>query len=258
MGVLTNIRAKLDGARASLTRPRALGAGNLDDASSDQVQKSLQGSVAKADPYSFQVAHRRLAWLLRISAGGNVALCFVIVVQANAISAMLPLKTTEVALVRSYDANDKIYRIEPISRSVPGFDVALEGFAKRFARECLEVDSVTQVERMRWCSRSSDGKFFERFTKERREQVEKDLKAGLTRSAPVDTAERLEAVGGTYKYAVELKYIDKRNGSLIEERQMRVYLNIAQRPQRVGPADKYENPHGFTVLDLSLKERAKL
>jgi type IV secretory pathway component VirB8 len=213
-------------------------------------------SVREADPYSFQVAHRRLAWLLRISAGSNIALLFTVVVLANAISTMLPLKTTEIALVRSYDANDKIYRIEPIARNVYGFDVAMEGMAKRFVRECLEIDSVTQVERMRFCSRVSDAKYFERFSKDRRTEVEKEIKSGLTRSVMIETAERIEAVGNTYKYSVEYLQIDKRNGVLVEERKIRAYINITTRPHRVHPVDKYENPHGFTILDMSLKERA--
>lgn len=221
-----------------------------------QVPTDRHQSVNDADPYSFQVAHRRLAWLLRISAGTNVALLFTIVVLGNAIATMLPLKTTEVALVRSYDANDKIYRIEPIAKNVYGFDVAMEGMAKRYVRECLEIDSVTQVERMRFCSRVAEPKYFERFTKDRKADVEKDVKGGLTRSIMIETAERIEAVGNTYKYSVELLQVDKRNGVLVEQRKLRAYLNITTRPHRVHPVDKYENPHGFTVLDMSLKERA--
>lgn len=221
-----------------------------------QMPTDRHQSVNDADPYSFQVAHRRLAWLLRISAGTNVALLFTIVVLGNAIATMLPLKTTEVALVRSYDANDKIYRIEPIAKNVYGFDVAMEGMAKRYVRECLEIDSVTQVERMRFCSRVAEAKYFERFTKERKADVEKDVKGGLTRSIIIETAERIEAVGNTYKYSVELLQVDKRNGVLVEQRKLRAYLNITTRPHRVHPVDKYENPHGFTVLDMSLKERA--
>lgn len=223
---------------------------------SNAVPTDQHRAQNEADPYSFQVAHRRLAWLLRISAGTNIALLFTIVVLANAIATMLPLKTTEVALVRSYDANDKIYRIEPIAKNVYGFDVAMEGMAKRYVRECLEIDSITQVERMRFCSRVADAKYFERFTKDRKADVEKDIKGGLTRSIMIETAERIEAAGSTYKYSVELLQIDKRNGALVEQRKLRAYLNITTRPHRVHPVDKYENPHGFTVLDMSLKERA--
>lgn len=234
-------------------RKRALGTAAV---AGTAVPTDQHQSVNEADPYSFQVAHRRLAWLLRISAGTNIALLFTIVVLANAIATMLPLKSTEVALVRSYDANDKIYRIEPIAKNVYGFDVAMEGIAKRYVRECLEIDSVTQVERMRFCSRVADGKHFERFTKDRKAEVEKEIKGGLTRSIMIETAERIEAVGNTYKYSVELLQIDKRNGVLVEQRKLRAYLNITTRPHRVHPVDKYENPHGFTVLDMSLKERA--
>lgn len=220
------------------------------------VETDKHAAVREADPYSFQVAHRRLAWMLRISAGTNVALLFAVVVLVNAISGMLPLKTTEIAFIRGNEIGDRIFRIEPISKNVPGFDLMMEGMARRYVRELLEIDSVTQGERLRFAFRMTDAAFYERFKRERQEQVEKDIKSGLTRSITVESVDRIETVGNTYKFAVDFVQTDKRKGILVEERKLRAYLNMTTRPQRVGPSEKYENPHGITVLDLALKERA--
>lgn len=213
-------------------------------------------SISDADPYSFQVSHRRLAWLLRLSAGTNVALAAVVVVQMSLIATMLPLKTTEIALLRTDASDDRVYRVEPIAKNVPGFDLLMESMARRYVRELLEIDSVTQTERFRWAFRMSDTELYERFKKERFKPVEDALKDGLTRSITVESVDRFSTSAGTYKYAVDFVQTDKRRGQEIDSRKLRAYLNMTTRPQRVREPDKYENPLGITVLEISLKERA--
>ena len=51
------------------------------DAGADDV--APHAAMVRADPYSFRVAHRRLAWLLRISAGTNIVLVFCLIVAVS-------------------------------------------------------------------------------------------------------------------------------------------------------------------------------
>src|SRR3546814_937281 len=84
--------------------------------------------------------------MLRLSAGGNVALTILCVVLGNAISTMLPLKTTEIALVRVNSNDDKVYRIEPLTQRTDGFDLVVEIAAKQYVRDLLEIDPITRSE----------------------------------------------------------------------------------------------------------------
>lgn len=214
--------------------------------------------VALADPYSFQVSHRRLAWLLRISVGLNIVMASALTVSLSAFSTLLPLKTTEIALVRSDSADNRLYRIEPIGKTVQGFDLVMESAARRYVRLLLEIDEVTQTERFREAFRMTDKVFYERFRKERidTKAVQQALNSGLTRSITVESVDRIEAFGNTHKYAVDFVQTDERRGEVVEKRRLRAYLNMTTRPQEVREGDKYENPLGIKVLDLVLKERA--
>ena len=214
-------------------------------------------TAATADPYGFRVSHRRMAWLLRLSVGTTVVLGACLVMALSALSTLLPLKTTEIALVRSDPMDNRLYRIEPINQSVAGFDLLMESMARRYVRTLLEIDTVTQTERFREAFRMTDKKFYERFRKERidTDAVQDALDSGLTRSITVESIDRLQAFKGTYKYAVDFVQTDVRRGVLLETRKLRAYLNMTTRPQEVSDAQKYENPLGITVLDLILKER---
>ena len=218
----------------------------------------LHAAHARTDPYSFQVSHKRLAWMLRVSTGTNIVLAACLIILISAYSHLLPLKTTEIALLRSDPEDNRLYRIEPISEDVEGFDLLLEDKARRFMRNLLEIDPVTQTERFREAFRMMDRAFFERFEKERLDsnKVQDALDSGLTRSITVISVDRIAAYGGTYKFVVDFIQTDTRDGKLVEKKQARATMDMTTRPQEeIRKEDRFENPLGIIVLDLTLKER---
>lgn len=215
-------------------------------------------AVVEADPYSFRVAHRRLAWMLRMSVAINVVLGILAISLSNAIAVLVPLKTTEIALVRTDPEDKRLFRIEPLTREVAGFDVALEDKAHRFVWLLLGIDSITQTERFREAFRMMDRDFYERFKKDRIDsnEVQNAINSGLSRSITIETVDRIQSFKDTYKFAVDFIQTDRRHGEVIEAQKLRAYLNMTTRPQEDVPVeDKYENPLGIVVLDLVLKER---
>lgn len=214
-------------------------------------------AVAEADPYGFAVSHRRLAWLLRLSVVVNVGLLASVVVQANAIGALVPLKTTEVALVRGFEPDDKLYQIEPISEDVQGFDLLLESMARRYVRLVLEIDPVTEAERRAEAARMSDGSFWRGFRRDRIDTKERSdaLADGMVRHIVVDDATRLVSFDDDYKLAVDFTQIDERRGQEVGRKALRAYLSMTTRPQSVTAEDRFSNPLGITVLQFVLKER---
>lgn len=213
--------------------------------------------MVKADPWSFQATHRRMAWLLRLSAGTNIILGASLVMALSAWIELVPLKTTEFVLVKTDPGENRIYRVEPPENSVQGLDLLLENTARRYVRILLEIDSVTQTERFQEAFRMTDQAFYERFKKERLDskEVRRAIDSGLTRSITVESVDRIETAAGTYKYAADLVQTDERKGEVVEVRKLRAYLNLTLRPQSIRTEDREHNPLGITVLDLVLKER---
>lgn len=214
--------------------------------------------VRRADPFSFAVAHRRLAWLLRLSVVINVVLGACLIISLSAWSTLLPLKHTEIALLRADPDDDRIYRVEPADAlTVEGFDLLMESMARRYVRLLLEIDTITQTERFREAFRMTDRGFYERFQEERIQtrQIQDAIDSGLTRSITVESVDFIENTYGTYKYAVDFVQTDERGGEVVERRKVRAYLNMTTRPQSVTAPERFENPLGITVIDLVLKER---
>lgn len=219
-------------------------------------------SVRALDPYAFESAHRRLAWMLRISAMTNVGQLAVIIVLASAIATLVPLKTVQLGLVRIDPAQDRavpvdpaaLVRVLPITRETPGFDLLMESFVRRYVRLLLEIDTVTQADRMREANLHSDAAWWKQFAT-RHKEIERAVETGLNRSIVVESADRISLRDGIGRYAVDFVQTDQRNGLVVETRRLRAYVSVTSRPHTVREAEKFENPLGLRVLDLALKER---
>lgn len=228
----------------------------------DDHDRGKHASEREADPYSFQVAHRRLAWLLRISAGTNIVLAACLTLTVNGLVELAPLiGQTKLALVRADSKDNRLFRIEPLSEDVDGFNLVLEDKARRYVRNILSIDRVTHGERMAEVMRMTDKRFWKEFEQKRIESgaIKKAIAEGTNRSITVESVSKVAAYLGTYKYAVDFIQTDERDGVLVEERKSRAYLNMTTRPQTDVPVeDKYENPLGIIVLDLVVKKRGNL
>ena len=226
----------------------------------NQTKASRASTARRAttDPYGFQMAHRRLAWLLRISFGTNIILLCGFVITVSVIPVLLPLRTTEIALLRSDPADDRVYRVEPISQEVDGFDLLLEQMSRRYVKLLLEIDGVSQTSRMREAFAMTDNGFYQKFRKRHIDSgiIQDAIDDGLNRTVLVESADRISESNGTFQYAVDFVQIDKRNGETFDQKKLRAYLSITTRPHEVRSSEKFENPFGIRILNLILKPRS--
>lgn len=211
----------------------------------------------KADPYKWEIAHRRLAWLFRLAVVIIVCQAIGFVAAMETIVTLIDNFEPKVALLRSDPKDDKLYRVEPIREDIKGFDALMEAKARRYVRLMLEVDDVTQSERFREAFRMTDQKYYLKFKKERIDsgEIQKIINENGTRSITVETINRIENNKGLYKFAVDFIQTDAYPGKKPQVKQARAYLSMTTRPHEVKAIDKYENPLGITVLDMSLKEK---
>lgn len=250
-GLITTIMTRL--------RPAAVGG-----SSGDEPPKVIDHSATRAaDPYAFEAAHRRLAWVFRLSVMTNAGLLGALVVQASAIAALVPLKEVQMGLVRIENRDDRVVpvdpaslvRVLPITKETPGYDLMMEAFVRRYVRMLLEIDTVSQDVRMREANLYSDAAWWKRFIGERKKEIDTALDSNLRRTIIVESADRIAQKDGISRYAVDLVQTDERDGKVVETKRLRAYVAVTSRPHTVRPSEKFENPLGLRTLDMALKGR---
>ncbi|MHA7777199.1 VirB8/TrbF family protein [Roseibium sp. M-1] len=213
-------------------------------------------NVLAADPFAYKTAHRRMAWLLRLSVGMNVALAICVVASIQALVSLVPLKETEIALLRADPSDDRIYRVEPISVEVDGFELMLEKLARRYVHQLLTIDDTTQNTRFKEVRTYSDPAFFNTYVKTNKTIIEEAIEDGLNRSITIKGAYQVDAYDGVYLYVVEFLQTDRIGREQPKRRHLRAFLEMTPRPHDVTAAERFENPLGIRVLGLSIKEQA--
>lgn len=207
------------------------------------------------NPYAYQASHRRSIMLLRFITGYSIVATCAVAFQSIAIYELMPLKTVEVALIRADPETDKIYRIEPLNKTVPGFMLVLEAISRDVVPLLLEIDEVTQDNRFSEARRFSDVRFFNSFLNDNKTLIENALKDGLNRSVAVETANLVSEKNGVYQFAVDFVRTDILKDEDPEVKKLRAYLLLTTRPQEVTSQDKFSNPLGVRVLNMTVKLR---
>jgi type IV secretion system protein VirB8 len=215
------------------------------------------GVWAKVDPYAYKVAHRRLAWLLRLSVGTNIALAASVVALVGGLNVLLPLKEVRPAFITLAGAEDQIVRIEPIEKTVPGFELLLESMGRQYVKNLLEIDTATQVERFQTAFRMTAPDLYARFKRERLDNgaIQKAIDSGLQREIIIESASKAAVLRGVYTVVVDFIQVDRRHGEEVERKPLRAYLSMTTAPQQVTGPEVYANPLGVVVNDMALKER---
>ncbi len=212
-------------------------------------------SFREADEFAFRSAHRRIAWLLKLSVGLNIIFGLATASVSQALIEAYPLKETRIALLRADPADNRIYRVEPISQEVDGFELMLEQFSRRYVSLTLPIDDITQNERFKEAMIYSDRKHWNAFLDKRKEDISDALKDGLNRSIIVHSSNFVAQYGDVWQYSVEFSQIDELERTPRTTRQYRAYLELTTRPQEIREAELYENPLGIRVIGMVVKEK---
>ncbi len=216
--------------------------------------------INKVNPYDFQATFKRLAWLLQISMFANIGFIITIMALGMALYQAYPLKRTEIALVERVPASDQLLRIQPLSKDIDGFQLLMESVSKRFVKNLLEIDNITQKARFDEVFPMMDSKPFKEFKESRLDNHALDdfIKSGLIRNINVESCDALAGLSyGVYKFSCELTQIDTKQINKVEvsRKNLRAYIAFVLRPNDVLEKDKYQNPLGIFVIEFSLKER---
>ncbi len=208
------------------------------------------------DPFDFQVAHKRLAWMLRLSAGMNFAMIIALAVMVSTIATLLPLKEVQIALLRADPADNRIYRVEPVAKDVPGFDLFMEMVVRNFTASVLKIDTINaKPEIVATLDTFATREFNKKFYRQRAVAVDEAIEANLNRSIQIESAALIGDYQGVRNYSVDFVQTDRRNGKIAEIRKLRAVLKVVTQPDTVKTKDKFNNPHGIRVADMVLKER---
>ncbi|WP_068317876.1 VirB8/TrbF family protein [Polycladidibacter hongkongensis] len=221
----------------------------------DVLEEDTHKAVFEADPYSRLTNHRRIAWVLRLMTAYSIVVTALATVAIYAITTLLPLKTTEIALLRADPKDSRIYRVEPISVEVDGFQLFLEQMSRRYTANILAIDGLTQNKRFEEVRVFSDVDHFNSFLNDNEQRIKEALKDGLNRSITVHSASHVDSYDGVHQYAVDFTQTDKLADEEPEARELVAYLEMTTRPSEVTEAERYENPLGIRILDMVVKEK---
>ena len=214
-------------------------------------------TLRHADPHAFAIAHRRLAWLLRLSVASNVVMLAAFGIAMSSFSALLPLKEVRVALLRTAADEDRVFRIEPMEQGVESFDILMESSARRFVKLLLEIDDTSQKARFDEAFLLMDGDFRSRWLGVHEDRIKQALRDGLVREIEVETTHRLDQRVGEWLVTVDFRQHDRVRGAAAKATPLRAYIRLTSRPSRVSKAELYMNPLGITVLDMTVKARGR-
>ena len=212
------------------------------------------------NPFTFEVAHRRLAWCFRLSAMINVALVLVLIILGAAFASVFPLKEVRFVFLREEVDTNKVIRVEPVSKNVAGYDILLESKAREFVELVLPIDELTETERYQKAFRMASGDFYDKFKRDRLDsgflaQAKKDR---LNRSIRIEAVDvrRNPANNETHLVSVDIMQIDRfGNAEASRQRPLRIFLEMTALPQSVPEQELYTNPLGIVVLNMTTKER---
>ena len=216
--------------------------------------------VRTLDPFSFAVAHRRLAWCFRLSVITNVMLCCVVIITSTAFLSVFPLKEVRFAFLREEMDSNRVLRIEPVSKNIKGYEVLLESKAREFVTLILPIDEITEPERYNKAFKMATGDFYEAFKRDRLDSgfLSEAKKSGLNRSIRIEAVDvrRNPANSETHLVSVDVMQIDRfGNAEKSQQKPLRVFLEMSALPQSVPESELYTNPLGIVVLNMTIKER---
>lgn len=214
-------------------------------------------AIRQADPYGYETYQLKLAWLFRMSFMTNIVLLVVVLMLIGSFNAVLPLKEIRVALLRADPSDNRIYRIEPIRQGVDGFDLVLEVKAKEFVHKLLTIDIVTQQNFINDAMKMAAPPFAVKFKQDRLSAIQKLLNQGIKRHIDIVSVDHLNSLQPSiYKLVVDFVQTDfSSNGKQLQRKSLRAYVAMTTAIKEVPEAQKYENPLGIRVEDMTIQTR---
>ncbi len=224
--------------------------------------------IHEADPYSAEVHATRVAWYLRLSVMMNVAFGFAVISLVLLLGKMMPLQRTVPVLLTlnpALQTPEVVKALEnvrafPLEENVPSYDLIMEAFARRWAQLVLEVDNVSQGERLKRAAAVTTDDVWNRIQAEFYDDYEEAINRGLNRSVAIESSSLFSRFknkqGETVsKYTLVMTFNDDLKGKPYKNYRRFLFLDVVSRPKAVPKDQKFENPAGLIVIDYSLKKR---
>ncbi|CCQ75756.1 VirB8/TrbF family protein [Magnetospira sp. QH-2] len=227
----------------------------VDDFYSDGP-KSETATVRAPKAADFDLAHRRVVFLLRGAVAVIVVLLFIVAILASTLRGLMPLKEIQLGLLRMDDPTSRVVWVEPVRKSVPGVELFTEAHIKRFLVNSQTIDGVSETERFQEAVWQSHPSIWERFRRERiaNGAIQKAIDSGLVRSVSVHVVQKIESMTREVdKYRAEFTMVDRIKGQEVERKLVEAIVGIAYNPKEVSLEHRYMNPLGVQVVGFSMR-----
>jgi len=208
--------------------------------------------ISSFDAYrSYQHLSRVLLMAVIALSLGNIGLMGMFLV-------LFPLKEIQPMFLNVTDKANQIVKIEPIERSIQGFQLLQEKLARHYVILRETFDLITEAQRYKELEKFSSSELWEAFwslmnPEHTDSPIRKRQDKKITRSVVIQSCVSL-APEAPQTFQIEWESIDLQDGQETGRGQWISTLSVDFEPQETSFEDQYLNPIGFKVVRYSIQK----
>jgi type IV secretion system protein VirB8 len=170
---------------------------------------------------------------------------------------LFPLKEIQPMFLNVTDKANQVVKIEPIEKTVKGFDLLQEKLARHYVILRESFDLNTEEQRYREVEKFSSPELWDAFwslvnPESTDSLLKKRQEKKMTRTVIVHSCSSL-APDAPNTYQVEWESIDHQDGAETARGRWISTLTVELQPSETSFADQYINPIGFKVIRYSIQ-----
>jgi type IV secretion system protein VirB8 len=202
-------------------------------------------------------AYRSYQYLTRILLMAVIALSLGNIGLTGMFLVMFPLKEIQPMFLNVTDKANQVVKVEPIEKSVKGFDLLQEKLARHYVMLRETFDLSTEEQRYQELEKFSSSELWNAFwplvnPDSADSHLKKRQEKRITRSVIIHSCSSL-APEAPNTYQVEWESIDQQDTQETSRGSWISTLTVELQPSETSYADQYINPIGFKVIRYSIQ-----
>ena len=200
----------------------------------------------------------RAWWIERAMGIVIVSLVFAVLAEASVIAWMLPLKEIKHSLITGYNKDTQVIKVEPIEKSLSGWNKLMEIYSKQFVIDLHTIDGQTETIRLKKLSLMANEESLDYIENQLNMNnqnciAKKIFEAGITRSVIIKRVTNL-APDAPNTWQVEWEVKEQDHEKEIQRSHRFISTLMAETTERIMNSGEEDlNPIGYTVIKYTLR-----
>jgi type IV secretory pathway component VirB8 len=197
-------------------------------------------------------------WAARTTSIVLIVLVFVVLAQASVIVWLTPLKEVKHVLLTAYDKDTQVVKVEPIEKTLYGWNKLMEIYSKQFVIDLHTVDGLTEKDRLKKLSLMASDEvedFIENQLNFENPNAlsRKIFDSGVVRSVRIKRVTSL-APDAPNTWQVEWELVELEPNANVQRSTHYISTIMAEGQTKIFNSTEEDlNPIGYTVIKYSLR-----